>query len=274
MIRTAFSTTACPDWTLDRVARSAAEWGYAGVELRSFGGGGTELACEPALSDPEKVRAMFAGVGLRVASIATGVRFDTPVFPPVVGHILLDRDASIYEGRRFVELARATGASCTRVYAYGAPGRGTKRSLVRRIAERLRMVCDHGRHDAGHVVVENGGAFSSARDLMELVEAVDHPKLAVAYDMQAAVLAEDDVREGLALLDDLVRIVRVRDAVSDESRAFVESAAELVTNDAFVVLEHPVLWNDALAPAERVLAEAAPALTGWASGVGGRSAVA
>ena len=90
MIRTAFSTTACPDWTLDRVARAAADWGYAGVELRSLGGGGTELACEPALTDPEKTRAMFAGAGVSIASIATGVRFDEAVFPPVVGHILLD----------------------------------------------------------------------------------------------------------------------------------------------------------------------------------------
>ncbi|GAB4519306.1 MAG: hypothetical protein Tsb0013_23230 [Phycisphaerales bacterium] len=272
MIRTAFSTTACPDWTLDRVARAAAEWGYGGVELRSFGGGGTTLACEPALTDPDKVRAMFAGAGVHVASIATGVRFDTPVFPPVVGHVLLDRDASIYEGRRFVELARSTGADATRVYAYEGHGRESRRSLVRRIADRLRMVCDHARHDAGHVVLENGGAFSHAHDVMEIVEAVDHPRLAVAYDLRAATLAEDDVREGLAMMADLVRLVRVRDASAPETRAFVESAGELLTNDAWVVLEHPVLWNQELAPAEQVLAEAAPSLLAWASGA--RAAVA
>ena len=274
MLRTAFSTVACPDWTLDRVARAAAEWGYGGVELRSFGGGGTELACEPALTDTGKVRSMFASAGLDIASIATGVRFDAPVTPPVLGHILLDRDASIYEGRHFVELARAVGAHATRVYAYDGSDKESRRSLVRRISERLRMVCDHARHDSSSVVVENGGAFSSAEDLLQLIEAVDHPKLMAAYDLHAALAAGDDPREGLAMLGDRLRLCRVREARSDEARSFIESASELAPDGAWAVLEYPVLWDESLAPADEVLAEAAPTLLRWAADENAGSRVA
>ncbi len=274
MIRTAFSTVACPDWTLDRVARSAAEWGYAGVELRSFGGGGTELACEPALTDPDKVRSLFSGFGLRVASIATGVRFDAPVQPPVLGHILLDREASVHEGQHYVGLARATGADNTRVYAYSGSDKESRRSLVRRISERLRLVCDSARHDAGYVVVENGGSFSGAEDLLWLIESVDHPKLRAAYDLNAAIGAGDDPRDGLAILGDLTRIVRVREAKSDASRAFVETAAEVITGDAWAVLEWPRLWDKTLAPPEGVLVDAAVRLTAWAAGTNAASRVA
>jgi len=36
-MRTAFSTVACPEWTLEDVASFAAEAGFGGVDLRSFG---------------------------------------------------------------------------------------------------------------------------------------------------------------------------------------------------------------------------------------------
>ena len=76
MLRLAFSTVACHTWTLERVARSAGEWGYMGVELRSFGEGGTRFACDPALTSGGKVRELFREAGVEVAGIGGGVRFD------------------------------------------------------------------------------------------------------------------------------------------------------------------------------------------------------
>lgn len=265
MIRTAFSTVACPDWTLERVAKAASDWGYLGVELRSFGGGATRLACDPALTDPEKVRRLFNGAGLDISSIATGLRFDEKIVPPVLGHVLLERHASVNEGRFFVELSRATGAHATRVFGFEARGREPRRTLVKRIGERLRLVCDHARHDVAPVVLENGGAFSSAHDLMELIDAVDHPRLGAAYDLRAGLAAGDDPREAIALLEDRLRLARVRDARSDQTRDFCEALGEGVVDDAWLVFEWPRLWDETLAPAESVLPDAAGRLLSWAN---------
>ena len=90
MFKPAFSTVACPEWTLDRAARAAAEWGYEGLELRTFGHGSTHLACDPALTSAEKVRKVLDDAGVAPFSLASGVRFDEPIRPPVIGRVLSD----------------------------------------------------------------------------------------------------------------------------------------------------------------------------------------
>ncbi len=258
MLRTAISNTSFPDWTLDRLCRSAAEWGCAGLDLRSFGTGGTLIASDPALTDPAKVNRLLANAGLALCAISTGVRFDKPVFPPVLGHILTSRDASIYEGRRAVDLARLTGAHGTRVYAYQGHGNERYTTLVDRIASRLRLVCDGARHDRAPVLLENGGSFPAAEDLLDLVGAVDHPQLALAYDVRAGLSAGDDPAEAITLLKDFVRLVRVR---GDIELGVLESivgalASEPATSECWVSIDWPTMWDDALAPAEQVLPEA------------------
>jgi len=139
MIRTAFSTVACPSWTLSRVLESAAQWGFDGVELRSFVGssmpdhaGGTGFASEPVLTSGEKIREQTAHAGVVLSSIATGLRFDAPVFPPIIGHVLPTQHASIEAGKRAVELADECGAGAIRVYAFEMTGKSSRRLTMRR----------------------------------------------------------------------------------------------------------------------------------------------
>lgn len=89
-MKPAFSTIACPDWTLDRIVPLARELGYAGIELRSFGqtGGGqsgSDLACEPCYTSARKLRELFETEGVEPACIATSIRYDHVVFPPSSG---------------------------------------------------------------------------------------------------------------------------------------------------------------------------------------------
>ncbi len=42
-MKPAFSTVACPEWTLEDVAEFAGRSGYQGVELRTFGHSSTDL---------------------------------------------------------------------------------------------------------------------------------------------------------------------------------------------------------------------------------------
>ena len=75
-IKLAFSTTACPEWTIEDAARKAQEMGYQGVELRTLGGGSTSLACDPALSDPDKIRKAFNAFGVEPVCLSTSVAFN------------------------------------------------------------------------------------------------------------------------------------------------------------------------------------------------------
>ena len=70
-IKLAYSTVACPDWTLEQAAQRAKEFGYDGIELRTLGPGSSLLASDPALSEPHKVKAILNEAGIAATCIST-----------------------------------------------------------------------------------------------------------------------------------------------------------------------------------------------------------
>src|SRR5690606_1814955 len=118
MIKPAFSTVACPDWTLERVFRTAAEYGYEGVELRTFGFGSTCVACDPARTATEKIQALSEETGVRIATLATGISFEAPIRPPVIGRVISDTERPQREAKRMVDLAVAINAPFVRVFGF------------------------------------------------------------------------------------------------------------------------------------------------------------
>lgn len=283
MLRPAFSTVACPSWTLDRVAASAGDWGYLGVELRSFGQGGTDFACDPGLTDGVKVRRLFADAGVEVCGVASGVRFDAPVFPPVIGHILPAREASIREGKHMISVARDCGAPFMRVFAFEVQGREGRRSVLRRVCDRIYKVCDFARNRDVRVVIENGGTFARAEDLIEIMDRVRLPQLAACYDGTTAWQAGEDPAAGVAAIGPRLAVARLRDLRENRParlgtgeapcREFVQSLRacdETWGNDPWLVYTWDRAWLPELAPAEEVLPKAAQLIFDWSGQVIGR----
>jgi sugar phosphate isomerase/epimerase len=282
MIRTAFSTVACHTWTLERVARSAGEWGYTGVELRSFGEGGTQFACDPALSSGSKVRELFREVGVAVAGIGGGVRFDAPIRPPVIGNLLPQREASVLEGKHLVSVAHQSGAASVRVFAFEVAAGESRRAALRRICERLAKVCDFARHRDVTVLIENGGSFATAEDVLEIIRRVCQPHLAASYDAATAFAAGESPAEGARALGRFLRVARVRDERDGRAcrlgtgdvplREFlreVRRSDDTWGTDPWAVYSWDRAWLPELAPAEEVLPAAAKALVDWSGGPGG-----
>lgn len=285
MLRIAFSTVACQQWTLERVAAAAADWGYTGVELRSFGEGGgpaCDFACDPALTAGPKVRAIFDEMGVQVAGVASGCRFDDPVTPPVIGDLLPGADRSVREGKHLVSVAAGAGAEYLRVYAFQIPKRERRHTAIRRICERLYKLCDYARNRELRVVIENGGDFSTAADLVEIIDRVNWPLLRACYDLDAAVAAGDDIEDGVKLLGARLHVARVRDRRNEKPcrlgegelpvrefvRAVETSAAEWNTTP-WVVVTWDRAWIPQLASAESVLLQAATTLLEWSGEAGG-----
>lgn len=281
MIRLAFSTVACHTWTLERVARSAGEWGYMGVELRSFGEGGTEVACDPSLTSGAKVREVFREAGVEVAGIASGVRFDAAIWPPVVGTLLPAREASVRAGKHMVAVARQVGAPSVRVFAFDAPERESKKSALRRICDRLGKVCDAARNRDVTILIENGGTFSTADDLIDIIRRVSQPQLAASYDAATAFAAGESPAAGAQTLGRFLRVARVRDERDGHAcrlgigevplqpfLAAVRAADQTWGTDPWVVYSWDRMWLPELSPAEEVLPAAARLLAQWLGGLG------
>lgn len=279
MVRLGYSTVACPDWTIERVARAAAEHGFAGVEMRSFGVGSTEVACDPALTDGAKIQRVLDDAGVLLAGVATGVRFDAPIRPPVLGHLLPARDASVREGRHMVNVAVGCQARYVRVYGYDVPRGERRTSAMGRIVDRLSRVVDHARNRDVEVVLENGGNLSRASDLAEVIERVGSPLLRASYDVQAAALAGEDPVAGVEALGGSLCVARVRDRRGEapcqigDGELGCESFVRAVSAHApraWVVFSWDRMWLPELAGADEVLGEAASRLASWSGS--GRSA--
>lgn len=281
MIRPAFSTVACPTWTLDRVARSAAEWGFMGVELRSFGEGGTEFACDPALTSGSTVRETFREAGIAVAGIASGVRFDAPIFPPVVGNLMSAREASVNEGKHMVTVAAHIGAPYLRVFGFEGPLGESKKSLLRRVCARLGQVCDYARNRDVTVLIENGGTFATAADLVEIIRRVAQPQLAASYDAATAVAAGEDPSAGVEALGRWLRVARLRDQRKGHPcrlgtgevplQSFLAAVRRSDSEhgiDPWAVCTWDRAWMPELAPAEEVLPAASKLIGEWTGGAG------
>lgn len=212
-MKPAFSTVACPEWTLDRVIETAEAVGAMGVELRTFGYGSTRFACEPSLTSADKLRQMCDKAGVAPISLGTSVRFDAPIDPPVIGR-LFDTEQSVREAKSAIDLAVDIEASFVRVFPFELHGGEDRKAGSARICERLTKAVDHCRNKPVQLVLENGGSYPTAELLRELLESVSHPLLNAAYCPAVAHLAGEGVRDGIDALGQRLAVVKLRDMKS------------------------------------------------------------
>jgi sugar phosphate isomerase/epimerase len=211
MFKPAFSTVACPEWTLAALAGRLEDLGFMGCELRTFGSGSRGFACDPALTAPAKTRSLFANAGVSICSLATGVRFDHAVTPPVIGNVISDTQRSLREAKSAVDLAVQLEVPLVRVFGFEFPeGEPRKRGLAR-VVERLALAADHCRTSGVRLMVENGGSFSTAVQLAELLDAVDNPLVVAAYSPAVAMASGEKPEAGLNVLRGRTACVKLKD---------------------------------------------------------------
>lgn len=275
MITPAFSTVACPTLTLMQVADLAASAGYLAIELRTFGVGSRRFACDPALSDPSKVRRIFESRGVRIAGIATGESFDQRVFPPVMGNVFNDYEGPVRAAKRAIDLAVSVEAPLVRVFAFeAAPGEPLAKAS-RRIVDRIKKVVDHADRTGVKVMIENGGSWNTAAELRSLVEQVGSPLLGACYHAAVGHAAGDTPDAAARLLGGSLLAVRLSDWKDGRPvhlghggvpcRAVVERLHSAGWSGPAIV-EWDRAWISELNPADRVLPEAARTVFSWIGG--------
>lgn len=276
MFKPAFSTVACPEWTLERVARAAAEWGYESLELRTFGHGSTRLACDPALTSAAKVRKSLDAAGVTVCCLATGVRFDEPIRPPVLGRVITDTERSVRAAKAMIDLAAQIEAPLVRVFGFEFPPSEPRTKATARIAERLRLALDGARNTGVRVVIENGGSFPRGSDVAELIAAVGGDALlGASYSAAVAYAAGEMPADGVRALSDRLWVARIKDfkrgracplGTGDVPCARMVSALAQAGYAGPLVYEWDRLWLPDLAPPESVLPQAARTMYQWMGG--------
>lgn len=267
-----FSTVACHDWPLDRVVSYAEELGFAGIDFRTLGPDSARFACDPSMTSVAKIRSVLSEHGVEAQMVSTGISFDAPIRPPILGRAIQDHDRPVREVRRAIELAAGIGAPFVRVFAFTTHGRETRTAAAKRIAERLYLAGAAARHTGVQVLVENGGAFSTSEAMHDLLDRVRHPLVRVAYNVAAAHLAGEDPIEGALALGERLAVLKVKDVADGhpvmlgEGSVPVEPVVRRLSSSGFrgpVVFEWDRAWVPDLGEPQDVLPKAAERLYRW-----------
>lgn len=274
LFKPAFSTVACPEWSLAQVAHAADRFGYEAVELRTFGDDSRRFACDPALTDPQKTRRLFAQYGVEILSLATSIRFDAPILPPVIGVMLSDAERSVREAKHAIDLALALECPFVRVFAFEPPPGERPASALARIVHRLQLVADNARNTGVKVVLENGGAFPRASDVLNILDRVASPLLGVSYSLAPGFAADDLPERAVAALADRLWIARIKDTRGGtpcplgQGELPCETFVHVLADSGFsgpVVYEWDRAWLPDLAPADAILPAVPRLMADWAA---------
>lgn len=271
-MKPAFSTLACPEWTFSRLAEHAAKWGFLGCELRTFGYGSTQFSCDPALTSPEKVRLLLERAGLEIVSLATSIRYDEPITPPVLGYVFGDRERSVRESKGAIDLAVRMECLYVRVFGFEIIGSEARRSALARITDRLKKAADHARNSGVKLLVENGGSFSTAVQLAELLDGVGSELVEAAYSVPVAALSGESATNGINVLGERLACVKLRQykngrpcSLEDgdfDNRGAVEALARAGFG-GWIVYEYDRAWFKELPDVNQAMRESAIKLFEW-----------
>lgn len=266
-IKLAFSTVACPDWTLDQVIDQAKAFGYDGVELRTLGEGATELACDPAQSDPAKVAAKFNDAGVEPVCLSTSVSL----------HPRSDSDAFAAQRQalKAMDLAAALGCRYIRLFVNAIEPGENKEHVMNRVARRLPVLADRAVALNLQVLFENAGSFSIAKPWWWLLNQVDHPMIGLAWNVANAAAAGEGPAVSVPQLNTRIRLVKVKDTKLGEGVGFVplgDGSVEVqhfirrllgIGYDGYISVEWDRLWLPTLTPAEEYLPDALKRVRAW-----------
>jgi sugar phosphate isomerase/epimerase len=274
MIRPAFSTVACADWPLDRIAARCKQWGFPGIELRTFGDASREFACDPALTDALKIRRMFHEAGTQIVSLATSIGFDEPIRPPVIGNAIGDTERTVRAAKRAIDLAISIECPLVRVFGFEIHHAEPRKSALARIVARLKRVVDHAHRTGVRVVLENAGGFATSSSIIEIIDEVNSPLLGACFNIANAHVAGEDPGIGVANLGDRLLSLRVKDVRDGKPvpmgtgevdwKGAIQAAARTEL-DEVLVYEWDRAWVPGLAEPDDVLPNAAKMLLGEVS---------
>lgn len=199
-MKLAFTTLACPGWTLEQALDAARRSGYEGIEMRLLDG---ELLT-PDLADDQRARVLSAcrAAGVAICCVDTSVRIAQPDADA--------RAAQVRDGLAFLELAAAWGAPCIRVFG-GPPANVAEDDAFAGAVECLRPLAARGAELGVAVALETHDAFSAGASVARVLDQVPGPGAGVLWDILHPNRVGEPVQRTLELVGERLLHVHIKD---------------------------------------------------------------
>lgn len=268
-MKLAFSSVACPGWSLATMVEKAKEYGYQGIELRGLEGQ-MHLPLAPQLAaNPGKIAKLMRDTGVEIVCLASSAAFHM-TDPKAVAE-------NQAQTREYIDLASKLECPCVRVFGAEIPkarffGYEKRETVLGRIAAALRELADYAAARRVTILVENSGDFVDSAAIWYLVDAADSPAVKCCWNPFAAQARRERPTTSIPRLGARIGLIHVTDGKFDEAGHFegyalpgqgtVEMArmVQLLKGVGYrghLVFEWPKLWTPSLADADKALPAAA-----------------
>ena len=175
MMKTSFSTLACPHWSLPQVLHAAVNYGYDGVELRVLS---NELDLwklpefQPSIrSDTRK---QIDDHGTLISCVDTSACFHSPD--------ATERQRNFDAALRMADLAAELGASSIRVFGDRIQSGCSRQESAKWIADSLIQLAQRLSPEKVEVWLETHGDFATSADVSEILDQIDAGLVGVIWD--------------------------------------------------------------------------------------------
>jgi sugar phosphate isomerase/epimerase len=197
-----FMTFSCPGATLEEVFELAQNFGYSGVEPRVASGHkhGIELETGPAAR--RVIRDMADEAGIQICCVATSCRFADPQ----------NSAQNVEDARRYIELASDIGSSRLRVFGGNFPQEISREVATQTLIESLLELAPFAQERSVTLCLETHDAWTDAREVAGVMQAVNHPNIAVNWDIMHPVRQSNyTLEESFKILAPWIRHVHIHD---------------------------------------------------------------
>ena len=175
----AFMTFSTPELSWQQVLDVARKLGYAGVEPRTEAKHDHGIEPDSSAATRQAARQTAADAGIAIACIATSCKYADPVTTAAMAD----------NTRRHVDLAADLGCPRLRIFG-GALGEGLSRQdAIAHVADALRPLGEYAAARDVTLCLETHDAWTDPADVVALMQRVDHPAVAVNWDIMHPVRA-------------------------------------------------------------------------------------
>ncbi|GAC1554477.1 MAG: TIM barrel protein [Ktedonobacteraceae bacterium] len=205
-LKFAFSTLACPNWSVKQVIANALTMGYDGIEWRLLDG---EII-DPVRDYTKVINAVAAcrESGLDVCALDTSCSFNHA--DPEV------RAKQIADLLNWILLAQKVRVPILRVFGGAGQQNGSpqpSQDVVNAwLADALRFVASKAEHTSVTIALETHDAFSSAHRVASVLQAINSSRVAALWDSHHPYRVGETVEDVVDALQGRIAHVHVKDA--------------------------------------------------------------
>jgi sugar phosphate isomerase/epimerase len=201
LMKLAYSTLACPQWTIEEAVTAAAGYGYNAIEWRLADG---EIITPEISSDVRRrLRDVPARSGIAIACLDTSCR--------VVQESSQARAQVTEEVQRMADMAVELGAPFLRLFGGPLPRGETHSSMMAPTAEVLHTIGAYCAERNITAVLETHDAWSSSAVVTSLITMTASPAMKVLWDIHHTYRAGETPSQSVACLGAAIAYVHVKD---------------------------------------------------------------